>query len=36
LECTCERGDGVGHGFGLLGHEGVAGVGDHDDGDAIA
>ena len=31
-----KRGDGVGHGFGLLRDEGVAGVGNYDDGDAIA
>ena len=31
-----EGGDGAGHGCRLLGDEGVAGVGDYDDGDAIA
>lgn len=36
LQCACEGGDRVGHGFGLFGDEGVAGVGDYHDGDAIA
>ena len=36
MECARKRGDGFGHGFGLLRDEGVAGVGDYDYGDAIA
>ena len=36
MECARKCGDGVSRGFGLLRDEGVAGVGDYDDGDAVA
>ena len=36
MQCARKRRYGVGHGFGLLRDQGVAGVGDHDYGDAIA